>query len=106
MRGVIFQSQEERGGIVALRQSNAQAGSWSLEKVQVPPPRWQAFMRCFWHYPPNTVQEDQIENVNTLALVNAIADLSKEAVEFLHTSDPRGELSLSSAGPAIKQLHA
>ena len=91
--------------IPALRQSNTQEGSWSLEKVQVPSPQWQAFMRGSWHSATNTKQEAQIETdeditSNIETLVDAIAELSKEAVELLHTVDPRGELCLSSAGPS------
>lgn len=62
-------------------------------------------MRGSWHSATNTKQEAQIETdeditSNIEALVDAIAELSKEAVELLHTVDPRGELSLSSAGPS------
>ena len=94
----------------ALCGNNTQAESWAVEKIEVSSPQWQAFMRGSMQTALSTGQEAHLEAeaiaTDIAALVDVIAELSKDAVAYLHALDPTGAFSLSSAAPSKHAVRA
>ena len=89
----------------AFRRSSSKTKRWSLKKVQVLAPQWQAFMRGAVQTAFNIEQEETIMEIDAIAshmdsLRKSICELSKETVQLLQTLDPTGDFTSSSAEPS------